>query len=168
MSGPICPDLAFGNWPYSYLGCNKMVSVITWGVSRETSSCPSPLPSHNISRMSYHPRRRATNCVFVSKHNAFSSKATVIIRIRSGICLACLRPPLLKAGQLLRKDDLLTAISLLNISVRKILGSRFANKQHRFPDNMRLKMSGPNEFKIVTDSIGSYPNLMKENGPKIL
>ena len=38
---------------------NKMESVITWGVSRGTSSWFGPLSSHNVSRMSYHARRRA-------------------------------------------------------------------------------------------------------------
>ena len=34
--------------------------VVTRGVSRETSSCVSPLPSHNISRVSEIVHRRAT------------------------------------------------------------------------------------------------------------
>ena len=39
---------------------NKMVSVVTPGASRETSPCFSPLPSHSISRIPYHARRRTT------------------------------------------------------------------------------------------------------------
>ena len=42
-----------------WLSRTKTVPVITWGVLRETSSCFPPLPSHNISRMSYHARRGA-------------------------------------------------------------------------------------------------------------
>ena len=51
--GTFCPALAF------WLRHTKTASVITRGVSRETSSCCAPLPSHNISRMPYHARRRA-------------------------------------------------------------------------------------------------------------
>ena len=42
----------------SRLNRTKTVSVIPRGVLRETSSRYSPLPSHNISQMPYHTRRR--------------------------------------------------------------------------------------------------------------
>ena len=43
----------------SCLSHKQLVSVISWSVSREASPRFSPLPSHIISRISYHTRRRA-------------------------------------------------------------------------------------------------------------
>ena len=46
--------------PVSWSSHNKRMSVITRGVSHETSSCVSPVPGHRVSPMSYHARRRST------------------------------------------------------------------------------------------------------------
>ena len=62
---PVCGSMnSRGTTMYRYvwvafLSHTEAVSVITRDVSRGTSSCLSPLPSHNISRMPYHARRRA-------------------------------------------------------------------------------------------------------------
>ena len=60
----------YENWPSHSTGpCMGMLVkakrfglVASWGVSRQTSSCLSSLPSHNLSPMSYHARRRAGEC----------------------------------------------------------------------------------------------------------
>ena len=55
----------------------KVVSVMTWGVSRETSSCCSSSPSHNSSRMSCHARLRASEL----REKAQASRLRKIITI---------------------------------------------------------------------------------------
>ena len=65
------------------LSHTKAASVMARGASRETSSCCSPLLSHNISRMSYHARRRAAG-FRKTNQQYFASSIDRTIRARDG------------------------------------------------------------------------------------